>query len=738
MLCRHLRTCCACTCKDYVCKHSQPKWRCHFGSRAFVHASEKIWTRPPSPRMAAPPDLSQIPPSEIPDALQDGIAKLSAPLKQLLMGKSVPYLIQHRLGTENYVTVEDLADRWDSAQVARQQGPRELGFEANHNGFTAASSGFAAMKLFQVVRAAKEMIQTHQTTFLERSPVWTSPTWEGICSPWGIPKPQYRDQGSDALLRRQYKFCSKGEIGFIHSKYIISALPEEGERPIKTRRKMSVDGWEKEEEEEERAAPTTRRQLERLHLVFRNTLLMCLAAFPQFPQFNLTKEDLDSFYDWFYEPEFKGRRPSPPEQTLLMAESNAWREVHELMHGGMYLKEALDKVQNNSLFWMREVYERVISQQAKGKSKKGKDKKGSWGYPIRQPQWEKKGKGQGDKGGKGKGKFKSKPSDWPSHWAFKNPKGVPFCRDYFIKKTCQGQCGRSHNCPVVNAEGWVCNAGPKEHKPENCPHKAWKDPTAAGGGVGTPEGPGKDGNHLENGCAGGTDLAATVGGGDPKTGGFLSIPRTAGPQTSHPDSGTAANGAVTPKKNKVHAKRTRSADPTASPLGKSAKHSNLTGRGPGQDISFQNQMSSGSELSDAYSWLRYVRNRLRQRVIPTVAQGAFNPGPILVLLYAGKDDPLSLDSCLHAHYPRLSPHVVAFDTRRSPQPLRHDLLDDQPYGKLCQAAIEGRVRLVCGGPNCRTWSILRWFPKPNAPVPVRGRVGTSHSDHIGAGRGRWW
>ena len=30
------RTCCACTCKDYVCKHSQPKWHCHFGSRAFV------------------------------------------------------------------------------------------------------------------------------------------------------------------------------------------------------------------------------------------------------------------------------------------------------------------------------------------------------------------------------------------------------------------------------------------------------------------------------------------------------------------------------------------------------------------------------------------------------------------------------------------------------------------------------------------------------------------------------
>ena len=175
---------------------------------------------------------------------------------------------------------------------------------------------------------------------------------------------------------------------------------------------------------------------------------MCLAAFPQFLQFNLTKEDLDSFYDWFYGPELGGR-PSPPEQTLLMAERNAWREVHESMHGGMYLKEALDKVQNNSLFWMREVYERVISERAKGKSKKGKDKKGSWGYPIRQPLWEKKGKGHGDKGGKGKGKGKSRVSDWPSNWAFKNPKGVPFCRDYFIKKTCQGQCGRSHKMAAL-------------------------------------------------------------------------------------------------------------------------------------------------------------------------------------------------------------------------------------------------------------------------------------------------
>ena len=160
------------------------------------------------------------------------------------------------------------------------------------------------------------------------------------------------------------------------------------------------------------------------------------------------------------------------------------------------------------------------------------------------------------------------------------------------------------------------------------------------------------------------------------------VPRIRGQNDFNLSLGTAANGAETPRKTGVHSKRVRPAEPAASQPGKSAKHSNLTGRSLGQGISFQNQMSSGSELSEAYSWLRYVPNRLRQRVLPTVAQGAFNPGPVLVLLYAGKDDPLSLDSCLHAHYPRLSPYVVAFDTRRSPQPLGHDLLADQPYGKL--------------------------------------------------------
>ena len=91
-----------------------------------------------------------------------------------------------------------------------------------------------------------------------------------------------------------------------------SISSEEGERPTKSHRKFTVDGFQKEEEEEERANPQTRRQLERMHTVFRNNLLMCTMAFPQFQQFDITKSGLDEWYDWFYGPSIAGRRPTNP------------------------------------------------------------------------------------------------------------------------------------------------------------------------------------------------------------------------------------------------------------------------------------------------------------------------------------------------------------------------------------------------------------------------------------------
>ena len=53
----------------------------------------------------------------------------------------------------------------------------------------------------------------------------------------------------------------------------------------------------------------------------------------------------------------------------------------------------------------------------------------------------------------------------------------------------------------------------------------------------------------------------------------------------------------------------------------------------------------------------------------------------------------------------------------------HDMLSDsQVYPSLLRAALEGKLKAILGGPNCRTRSVLRHFPvegNPDAPRPVR-------------------
>ena len=93
---------------------------------------------------------------------------------------------------------------------------------------------------------------------------------------------------------------STSREGNLATKHIVGALPEDGERPVKTTRKVSVDGWDRADEEETRPDPRTRRQLERTHTVFRTTLLMCIAGQPQFAHLRLSKETLDEWYEWFY------------------------------------------------------------------------------------------------------------------------------------------------------------------------------------------------------------------------------------------------------------------------------------------------------------------------------------------------------------------------------------------------------------------------------------------------------
>ena len=268
-----------------------------------------------------------------------------------------------------------------------------------------------------------------------------------------LTKPKLARQGSDQLMKRQFKLCAGGEIGFIPMKYLVSALPEPGERPWKTAKKTTVDGWDREDEVEERGEPKTRHQLERMHAVFRNTLLMCVLSFPQFGQFDITREDLESWYEWFYGEDIGGRFPPPKDHVLAIAERNAWRKIHEKMHEGDTLKAAMLSVRQDTLFWTREVYEKIKTF-SRGRPptrtsmdfappQKGKNKSKG------------KGKSRGKPGNKGKGKppqQNNQASRGGHKQAATDPKGNQFCNNW-MRGRCPGNCGRTHKCNLILATG---------------------------------------------------------------------------------------------------------------------------------------------------------------------------------------------------------------------------------------------------------------------------------------------
>ena len=64
------------------------------------------------------------PPDPVPPAFEADVQKLTRQVRIILDLKVIPYYIQAQLGDAGYVTVEDLADRWDKAEEARTSGPK--------------------------------------------------------------------------------------------------------------------------------------------------------------------------------------------------------------------------------------------------------------------------------------------------------------------------------------------------------------------------------------------------------------------------------------------------------------------------------------------------------------------------------------------------------------------------------------------------------------------------------------
>ena len=402
--------------------------------------------------------------------------------------------------------MEDLADRFDTPEKARENGPAIFLFKAGDPGYDLDKSEWASMKLFQIIRAAKHLLISNPEMGTFR-PLREAglPEASGSVSPGviccrdslektyitftGLSKPSLRSQCSQACLERQYRLCASGIIGTMHSKYIIPYFPEVDEKPYKVPVSKHAANTE---EEEIRPLPHLRRGVERMFAMFQINVLMCISAFPSFKQFNIKKDDLDKFYDWILGPEVGASVPEPSPKVIAIFERKAWAEIEMLMHDGSNLKEALEAMRRNHLFVVREIYANQSqpspqhgnqSTQWQGKGQARSRSRGLFAAPVKQPQKGKKGKkaGKGAGRGRGRGRSSTPPPNkkgqaggfqaWPQEWATQDPKKLQFCRNYHLSGSCKDgdNCSRSHNCPVKTSKGYICNANAKAHGPANCP-----------------------------------------------------------------------------------------------------------------------------------------------------------------------------------------------------------------------------------------------------------------------------
>ena len=387
------------------------------------------------------------PPKEIPAALKEKVDTLHNSVQVLFVSKQIPWIIQAKMAEDGYVTMEDLACRWVSAEKAREEGPKDLQFRDGENGFDKSNSDFSAMRLYQAVVQARSLLHSGKASSL--SDGVTRPTTgfnlDALCDrvalekDWvnqtGQPKPRWNTREVTASSRNNSVIVPKVRSAILLLS--ISSQPSRRRGSGQPRVTVSSQWMALKKRRRKRKEPILKpgANWSACTWVFRNNLLMCTLAFPQFQQFDITKSDLDEWYDWFYGPSIAGRRPPPSEFTLLWSERNAWRQIYQLMADGSTLKTAMKTIKEDQLFWTREVYERVLFQQLKtprdpkGKGKgKDKGKKGGKTKGVYQDHLKNnpgKGNGKNDKSSKG-----GRPNGWPQNWALQAPNGVQYCRDF--------------------------------------------------------------------------------------------------------------------------------------------------------------------------------------------------------------------------------------------------------------------------------------------------------------------
>eukprot|EP00971_Amphidinium_carterae_P321038 6381635-Amphidinium_carterae.2 len=142
---------------------------------------------------------------------------------------------------------------------------------------------------------------------------------------------------------------------------------------------------------------------------------------------------------------------------MMRAERAAWRRVSILLHEGVSLPDAIQQVRQDSLFWVREVYEHIRPPSSSAQPLPPNKR-----MRMQPPQFAPSGKGVP------KGKGKQKPLMDTSKWGTHDNAGLEICRNYHfgICKSPADKCRRSHLCPNLKLDGTTCSG---HHTASGCP-----------------------------------------------------------------------------------------------------------------------------------------------------------------------------------------------------------------------------------------------------------------------------
>ncbi|CAE8734910.1 unnamed protein product, partial [Polarella glacialis] len=359
---------------------------------------------------ATPTKRRSKPPSDVcPADYVASVDKMELTVRLILADFRVPWLIQHILSEADMVTTADLVQAYTPA-LLESNFDSDFGFHKVYN-YTTISGRRAIGRLQSALkesdkaqeerskRRQTDINATNETSNAERhhlEGVWTLKTQ--------LPAPPLRDQGSSKFMMKLYKSIQQNDIGDFSNNQIISENPDSGDKTCKKRRREHyVDGHSKDAEEESRQDPYDYESWERQVTIWRNTLLMCIWANPQDIRLQITKADLDGFYDNLLGDDIYKKKPQPSLRTMMISERKAWGKIRELLHKGLTLAASLTKMLNDTLFWQREVYEF-----------------------IKQPGTLPKGPGKGSpKGYRGKGKPYGKPYGTPYYDSVVDPTSAP-------------------------------------------------------------------------------------------------------------------------------------------------------------------------------------------------------------------------------------------------------------------------------------------------------------------------